>query len=473
MSDASAGKPKPTITPTNQSDPGSATTAANQPSPEPASAPASQPSPEPTITPTDQAGREYTITPAEQTVLDRLDEKWLIELTQSLLQATGQNPPGDEAATVAVLSAAATELGLQVIDTVVEPGRNNLSITLPGGDEPGLLLLGHTDVVPIGDGWTTDPFGGELVDGRIYGRGASDMKGGLAASLAAMAALRETNLRGPVELAALVDEEETGKGIRAYVGSKQTTQQRTPPPEHDHPTDQTGDQAVQFRGCITTEPTDLQTIIGARGDSYLRVEVHGRACHAGNPADGANAIYGAAAIVAEIERLHAELALAPHPLLGPATWSVGQIHGGTGGSIVPAECVLVADRRLLPGESPDAVLDELRARVAALHLEDRGLTVDLAMPMEMPAFETPADAELVRATDTALAAAGGPGLPLGGWTAACDGGYVARDLAVPVVVLGPGSVTTQAHRADESVSVEELLIAARAYTLAALRLLGR
>jgi acetylornithine deacetylase len=200
--------------------------------------------------------------------------------------------------------------------------------------------------------------------------------------------------------------------------------------------------------------------------------VHGKACHAGNPADGANAIYGAAAVVAEIERLHAELAEAPHPLLGAATWSVGQIQGGTGGSIVPAECVLVADRRLLPGESPSGVLDDLKARVAALRLEDRGLSVELEMPMEMPAFLTPADAELVTVTDAALADAGGPRLPLGGWTAACDGGFVARDLGVPVVVLGPGSVTNQAHRADESVGVDELVVAAKAYVLTALRLLG-
>jgi acetylornithine deacetylase/succinyl-diaminopimelate desuccinylase-like protein len=247
-----------------------------------------------------------------------------------------------------------------------------------------------------------------------------------------------------------VDEEETGKGIRSYVGSASRA----------------------FLGCITAEPTDLQTIIGARGDSYLRVAIRGRACHAGNPEDGANAIYGAAAVVAEIERLHAELAAKPHALLGPATWSVGQINGGTGGSIVPAECVLVADRRLLPGESPEAVLDDLRDRVAGLKLADRGLTVELEMPMEMPAFETPAHAELVRITDAALADAGGPGLPLGGWSAACDGGFVARDLGVPVVVLGPGSVTDQAHRADESVGIDELVVAARAYVLTALRLLG-
>ncbi|HEY4568349.1 MAG TPA: M20 family metallopeptidase [Kribbella sp.] len=391
-----------------------------------------------------------SVTPAEQAVLDRIDEDLLVRVTGDLLRARGQNPPGEEAATVEVLAAAGRELGLEVLRTEVEPDRDNLSITVASGNGPGLLLLGHTDVVPVGDGWTTDPFGGEVRDGRIYGRGASDMKGGLAAALTAIAALRESKLTGPVELAAVVDEEETGKGIRAYVGARQRP----------------------FLGCITAEPTDLQTIIAARGDSYLRVAVHGRSCHAGNPDDGANAIYGAAAVVAEIEHLHASLAAEPHPLLGPATWSVGQINGGTGGSIVPAHCTLVADRRLLPAESPAAVLDDLRHRVAALKLEDRGLTVELDMPMEMPAFETPADAQLVRSTESARRAAGGRDLPLGGWTAACDGGYIARDLGIPVVVLGPGSVTTQAHRPDESVPLHELLTAARAYTLTALRLLG-
>jgi acetylornithine deacetylase/succinyl-diaminopimelate desuccinylase family protein len=390
-----------------------------------------------------------TVTPSEQSVLDRIDEEWLVRVTAELLQATGQNPPGDEAATVAVLAAAGRELGLDVAMSPVEPGRDNVSVTLAGGNGPGLLILGHTDVVPVGDGWTTDPFGGVVKDGRIYGRGASDMKGGLAAVLAALAALRGVGLNGPVELAAVVDEEETGKGIRAYVAGA----------------------ARSYVGCITAEPTDLQTIIAARGDSYLKVAIHGRACHAGSPDDGANAIYGAAAVVAEIERLHASLAADPHPLLGPATWSVGQINGGTGGSIVPADCVIVADRRLLPGESPVAVLDDLRRRVAALRLADRGLSVELEMPMEMPAFETPAEGDLVRVVEAARVDAGGADHPLGGWTAACDGGYVARDLGVPVVVLGPGSVRTQAHRADESVPIAELVTAARTYALAALRLL--
>lgn len=388
------------------------------------------------------------ISAVEQGVLDRLDESLLTDLTVALVQAAGENPPGQEAATVRTLGAAAMGLGLQVSETEVEPGRDNVRITLDGGNGPGLLMLGHTDVVPVGAGWTTDPFGGVRRDGRIHGRGAADMKGGLAAALSAMAALRGVGLSGPVELAALVDEEENGKGIRAYVNAADRS----------------------YLGCVTAEPTDLQTIIGARGASYVRVEVRGRACHAGNPDGGANAIYGAAVAIAEIERLHAELAERPHPLLGAATWSVGQVRGGTAGAIVPDECVVIADRRLLPGESGATVTDELRGRLTGL--ADRGLTVDVSMPMEMPPFQTPADAELVRIAESALADAGGPGLPVAGWTAACDGGFIARDLGVPVVVLGPGSVTEQAHRADESVPVEQLLVAARAYVLTALRMLG-
>lgn len=390
----------------------------------------------------------------EQRVLDRIDVDEIVSLTQALVAAPGENPPGGEGETAQVLIHACRDRGLNVTVDEVEPHRPNVSATLPGGDAPGLLLLGHTDVVPHGDGWTLDPLGGLVRDGRMYGRGTTDMLGGLAASVVAMAALRSAGveLGGPVQLAAMVDEEETGKGIRHYLK------------------DSGGE---GYGGCIVAEPTDLQPIIAARGDSYLEIDVTGRAAHSGNPADGVNAIYGATEIVRDIEAWHHELAASDaHPLVGPPTWNVGQLQGGLGTSTVPADCRLLVDRRLMPDEDGTAVLSATRERLGRLGLSERGLGVDIAMTMEMPGFETPGDDPFVSAVDAALASAGGPGLPLAGWSAACDGGFIAREYCIPVVVLGPGSVGTQAHQPDESVGLDELLVAARTYTLAALRLLG-
>ena len=387
----------------------------------------------------------------EAGVLALVDEELVVSMTRRLVRATGENPPGQEAQTAAVLVALAEELGLAHSLTEVAPGRPNVTVTLPGAEGPGLLMLGHTDVVPVGDGWSVEPFGAEVRDGRVYGRGTADMKGGLAATLAAMSAIGRAGvaLAGPLRLAALVDEEQLGIGVRRWVAE--------PPPD--------------VTGCIVVEPTDLQTVTAARGDCYLVVTVHGRAAHAGQPDDGCNAIAGAAVVVAELERWHAELAARAHPLVGAPTFSVGVVRGGVGPSVVPAECRLEVDRRLLPGERAPDVLAAVRDRLEGLGLDERGLTWSVDAPMDMPGFETPATDPFVATVDRALAAGGGPGRPLGGWTAACDGGFVAAEWGVPVVVLGAGSVTEQAHRADESVAVDDLVVAARAYTLAALRLL--
>jgi acetylornithine deacetylase len=411
-----------------------------------------------------------SISAAEQRVLDHIDPGEIITTARALIAAPGENPPGGEGPTARALALETARMGLDRAVTEVAPGRPNVSVTYGDGAEPGLLLLGHTDVVPVGDGWTVSPTGGEVRDGRLYGRGSTDMKGGLAACLAAMAALRRAGarLRGPIELAAVIDEEDSGLGVRRFLADRAAL--RTHVAGRADMADGAG--ARPYRACVVAEPTDLQTIIAARGAAYLRVHVTGKAAHAGNPADGINAIYGAARIATELERWHHELAAAAHPLIGPATWNVGMIQGGTGGSIVPAECALVLDRRLLPGDDPAQVLADTRARIDALGLAEAGMRVDIEMPMDMPGFETPPDHELVTVTQRAVGQAGGPVLPLGGWTAACDGGYVNRDEGVPVVVLGPGSVQTQAHRADESVGLDELLAAARAYALIALRLLG-
>ncbi|MFK5583358.1 M20 family metallopeptidase [Serinicoccus sp. LYQ131] len=394
------------------------------------------------------------LTDEEHRVLDRIGADRLVPLVQSLVRAPGANPPGEEEATARAVVEAATGLGLAADSEEIAPGRPNVRVTAPGGEGPGLLFLGHTDVVPPGPAadWSVDPYAAELVDGRVVGRGSADMLGGLGAVLMAMAAVREAGvvLSGPVLLDAVCDEEQNGVGIRALVD-------RPPPP---------------LLGCVVAEPTDLATVVAARGASYLRIEVHGVAAHAGHPQDGRNAISGAALVVADLDRWHTELAARAHPLIGPPTVNVGTIGGGTSGSTVPDLCRIEVDRRLMPGESIASVLRTVGARIEALDLGSRGLTWSVTSPMDMPGFETPPDEQLVLAADDAMARAGRGAAPVQGWTAACDGGFVAARWGVPVIVQGPGSVQEQAHRPDESVAVGELLTAARGYALTMLRLLS-
>nr|WP_206443680.1 M20 family metallopeptidase [Nocardioides sp. KC13] len=358
-----------------------------------------------------------------------------------MVRARGQNPPGEEAATVAVIADECRRRGFEVALDEVAPGRANLTATVGRGPGPGLLVVSHSDVVPPGDGWSGDPFSGDVRDGRLHGRGSADTKGGLAAAIVALSTVDNTVDQTPIALAVLVDEEELGLGIRRFVRDLSTN---------------------SHSACLVIEPTSLRPVIAARGDAYLEITLTGLAAHSGNPADGRNAIHGMARVITEIERWHDELAASPHPLCGPATWSVGTIGGGQATSTVAAHCRITADRRLLPGESADDVRIEVEERLAALDLAGRGLSTEVRMTMDMPGFETPVDDPIVDNIVVALTSAGAPSPIPTGWTAACDGGFVAAR-GIPVVVLGPGSVAEQAHHPDESVAIADLTIAAHAY----------
>jgi succinyl-diaminopimelate desuccinylase len=388
----------------------------------------------------------------ERRILDNLDIEALHELSAELVAAGGENPGSTEAGTVAVLQAACEQHGFSVEVTEVAPGRANLTATLPGGSGPGVMFLGHSDVVPAGEGWLTAPFEPVIREGRLFGRGSTDMKGGLASIVLAMAAIARSGvaLRGPVQLVCTVDEEDLGLGIRAYA-----------------PTAARG----VFAACVVAEPTDLRTVIGCRGDSYLKLVVRGRAAHSGRPDDGRNAIAAAARILELIRADHESLSSRPDPLLGSGTWNIGTITGGTGTSIVAAECTVMIDRRLMPDEDASRVAEDLRARITELGLEAEGFTVELTVEMEMPGFRTEAGHPLVAGAVDAITDAGGR-TEISGWSAACDGGFIARDVGVPCIVLGPGGLNDQAHQANESVGLDELLVAARAYALLSLRLVG-
>lgn len=413
-----------------------------------------------TAPPSDTAISVFTETGLSETearVLALITEESIVELASALIAAAGENPGGTEDATVAVLCAACEEHGFATARTEVAPGRPNLVATLPGGTAPGLMFLGHSDVVPAGEGWSRDPFAPSRTGDRLIGRGSTDMKGGLAAIVLALAAIKEAGvtLAGPATLVCTVDEEDLGLGIRALTAAATAA-------------GGIGD----FSACVVAEPTDLQTVIGCRGDAYIELTVQGKSAHSGRPADGRNAISAASKIIALILADHARLQASQDDLLGAGSWNVGRIEGGDGTSMVAAECRVWIDRRLMPGENPHEIVAALAAQVRAAGIDSNGITVNFEVTMEMPGFRTSALDPIVAQAVAATAQAGGGESTIGGWSAACDGGFIDREFGIPTIVFGPGDLNHQAHQIDESVSVTELVVAARVYALLCLRLVG-
>ncbi|HET7783866.1 MAG TPA: M20 family metallopeptidase, partial [Arthrobacter sp.] len=376
----------------------------------------------------------------EDRVLGLISEADLVALTTALVAAGGENPGGTEEATVQVLTEFSRAAGLDVATETVAEGRPNFTAVLPGGSMPGVLFLGHSDVVPAGTGWERPPFEPYIRDGRLFGRGSTDMKGGLAAVLIALKALKAAGIELPFNaaLACTVDEEDLGIGIRAYTASA------------------AADPAFSYSACVVAEPTDLETVIGCRGDSYIELKVTGKSAHSGRPADGRNAIDAAARILELVRKDHALLQEKQDPLLGAGTWNIGLIQGGTGTSMVAAECTVSLDRRLMPDDDAQQILDRLLAQVREAGIDTDGISVSARVTMEMPGFRTPEDHPLVSNSVAALADAGVDSA-IRGWTAACDGGFVVRDLGVPAIVMGPGGLNDQAHQVNESVSIAEIV----------------
>ncbi|MCR8670484.1 M20 family metallopeptidase [Agrococcus sp. HG114] len=371
-----------------------------------------------------------------------VDEATVVADASALILAASENPGGTELVAVRVLEAIASRLGGRSRRTLVAPDRPNVAIRFgpdPSDERPGVLVLGHSDVVPAGSGWSADPFNPRVDDGWLTGRGAADMKGGLAAALQAMAAVHRVRPELPLELLVTVDEEDLATGILAHLDE---------PP-------------AAYRACVVAEPTDLAVVIACRGAANLEVEVRGRAAHAGRPEDGASAITSAARIATWIADDHARMRRGASGLLGSGTWSVGRIEGGHGTSIVPDRCTLLVDRRLMPGETGEQARRELEAGIARA-ISDDGCRASAALLMEMPGFETDPAHPLVTAAVSALAAEGRePAVEA--WTAACEGGFIARHHGCPTIILGPGDITGQAHQPDERVRIADLGTAARAY----------
>jgi acetylornithine deacetylase len=366
------------------------------------------------------------------------------QLLRDLVAIDSVNPslvPGapGEAQAADCLAAALREIGLDVTVTEVAPGRPNVVGVLEGA-QPGrtLLLCGHLDTVGV-DGME-DAFTPVERDGRLYGRGAQDMKGGLAACLGAAQVLAAEGLsHGRLLVAGVVDEEYASIGADALV--------------RDWRAD----------GAVIPEPSDLSVAVAHKGFAWLELQAYGKAAHGSRPDEGRDAIMAMGRVLGVLERFDQELRARPtHALLGSGSLHASTISGGTEASMYPASCRLLVERRTLPGEDGARALHEIEQMLAVLRGNDPEFRADVRLLVERAAYELDERAELPQQLVVAGRARGLEARVTGMtyWTDAAILGAA----GIPTVIFGPrGAGLHGPVEYVELASVEEC-----AYTIAAL-----
>jgi len=359
-----------------------------------------------------------------------------IRLLRDLVAINSVNPtlvPGapGEGEIATAIAAEMRRGGLDVTMAEAAPGRPNVVGVLEGR-APGrtLILCGHTDTVGVSG--MTDPFTPVERNGRLYARGAQDMKGGVAAMIDAARLLAQRGLdRGRVVVAAVVDEEHSSIGADAFVKTWR------------------GD------GAVVTEPTDLAIAVGHKGFAWVEIVVEGRAAHGSRPAEGQDAILRLGRVLGRLERLDGELQRRPaHPLVGTGSLHASIVSGGHEWSSYPDRAMLQIERRTLPGEHSRTALEEVETILNELKREDATFRGRATGVFGRPAYEIARDHDLPRQLGDALRRIGREPQVVGAsfWTDAAVLGHA----GTPSVLFGPGGAGL--HSIEEYVNVGDVIV---------------
>jgi acetylornithine deacetylase len=361
-----------------------------------------------------------------------------LDFLRELISIDSVNPslsPGG-AGEQQVAEAIARELrrtGADVELQPVEQGRPNVIAVLEGrAAGPTLVLCGHLDTVGVAG--MRAPFDPVVRENRIYGRGAQDMKGGLAAIVGAVRTLADSGgiEAGRVVVAGVVDEEDLSRGADAFVAQWRATAR--PMPE----------------AAVVTEPTGLRVGVAHKGFAWLRVTTTGRAAHGSRPADGRDAILRMGRVLARLDAADRALQSQPgHPLLGPASLHASFIEGGREWSTYPDHCELRLERRTLPGEHEDAPVMEIGRAFEALVQEDEEFAAEAELVFARRPHELPVDHMLVRLMREAAGGADVCGVSY--WADSA----VLNEAGIPSILFGPGGAGL--HSVEEYVNADDVL----------------
>lgn len=378
-------------------------------------------------------------------------------LLQALVRIDSVNPslvPGaaGEAAIAASIAAYLRDAGLTVSLEEAAPGRASVVAILPGTrrqEAPGLVLCGHTDTVGVAN-MTDPPFDGRVAGDRLYGRGALDMKCGVAAILDAARTIAAAGpLEGDLILGLVADEEYASVGVEQFAATLR-------------------ERGLRPAAGIVTEPTDLAVVHAHKGFTWGRIETTGHAAHGSAYATGVDAIALMGRVIARLEAFdRTELPRRTHPLLGRASLHCSLISGGRELSTYPDRCTLEIERRMLPGETPAAVRGEIEAILADLRAASPDFAATYTQFFERPPLEVPEDAPIIRAIDAAAAPVLGATprhTGMSGWTDA----QVLDSAGIPSVLFGPGAepapaaeTLAAAHGAVEYASISSTATCSR------------
>jgi acetylornithine deacetylase/succinyl-diaminopimelate desuccinylase family protein len=356
-----------------------------------------------------------------------------------------RNPPGNETPIEGAIKDALAHRRPKWTSVMPAPDRLSLIAELPhpagpDPDRPALIINGHLDVVPVNaSAWSHDPFDPRVVDGRLYGRGSADMKGGIAAAIAALDTLERAGVAPACDLTFhfVADEERGGRfGTQALLDGG----------------------LIRGDACLVPEPTGLELCVAERGLLQAYIRIAGRPGHGSRPRDGVSAIEHAAIVVLALHA--AEFEGASHPLLGRPTANVGTISGGSALNTVAESCVIGLDRRVLPGATAESTECEIRSRIEALGIE--GLRYEFEIENFGEASEMSPDEPWVKTVGDAVGRVRGEEPAIIGMTFTTDARFMRNQAGIPTVVCGPGAIE-QAHGDDEFVQVASLVDATAAF----------
>ena len=363
-----------------------------------------------------------------------------LALARALVAVDSRNPalapgaPGElPVARVLADVLRAWDFRVEIVDAA--PGRPNVIARVGREGAPSLMFNGHLDTVGI-DGMTHAPFEPRIADGRLYGRGAADMKSGVAAMCAAAVRAADAGLDAELVITAVADEEWESIGTRALVAS-----------------------GVRADAAVVTEPTRLAIAPAHKGFAWIEVTVHGRAAHGSRHDVGVDAIRHTGLLLAELDRLDAEtLPRRTHPLLGRGSLHASLIAGGIGMSTYPDRCSLKLERRTIPGTTAEDARREVEEACARVRASRREFSADVELTFAQNPSDVAVDAPVVRALVRAAEAEGATAVVEGAsyWSDAA----ILNEAGIPAVCFGPGDIAL-AHGAEEWLPVAELERATR------------